>query len=102
MTGPVEIETTVQDLIALNKELKISYKNKIPLTEWLGVTKGCDIPDWMKTDYRIKKEVRRQFYAELQKQMEAWLAEEEQRWLYGDPSIKEPIGIINAFAKEAK
>jgi len=64
--------------------------------------KTSNLPEWLKTNYRIKKEIRRIFGVEIQKQMSTFIADEEQRMLYGDSSIKEPVGIMNAFSVEVE
>lgn len=62
-----------------------------------------NIPRWLKTKRACQKEVKRRFIEAMEKEIQRWIKEDEDKILYGDPdSFDEPVGILNAGFDEVK
>ena len=54
------------------------------------------IPKWLKSKKALEKEVKRRFCIAMREEVERKIEEEENHFLYGDPSLKQyPLGIIS-------
>lgn len=80
---------------------KVKFKGKL----WRHIEKTLsfycdrDIPRWMKSNRALKKEVKRRFIAAMKVEMQKQIEQDEERFLWGDPSCKEePLGFINSGA----